>query len=63
MESDEHYGVTLAAIGTGAAPDGYARTPAARAGLAKIRTFLEDNPPTDLHHKAMVLGPRRTSTG
>ena len=55
MESDEHYGVTLAAIGTGAAPDGYAQTPAARAGLAKIRTFLEDNPPTDLHHKAMVL--------
>jgi squalene-hopene/tetraprenyl-beta-curcumene cyclase len=55
MESDEHYGVTLAAIGTGAAPDGYAQTPAAQAGLAKIRTFLTNNPPQDLHHRAMVL--------
>src|SRR5947209_645176 len=55
MESDEHYGVTLAAIGTGAAPDGYAQTPAAQAGLAKIRTFLKNNPPADLHHQAMVL--------
>lgn len=55
MESDEHYGVTLAAIGTGAAPDGYAQTPAAQAGLAKIRTYLKNNPPQRLHHKAMVL--------
>jgi squalene-hopene/tetraprenyl-beta-curcumene cyclase len=55
MESDEHYGVTLAAIGTGAAPDDYAKTPAAQAGLGKIRTFLKNHPATDLHHKAMVL--------
>lgn len=55
MESDEHYGVTLAAIGAGAAPEGYLQTPAAQAGLAKIRTFLKNNPPKDLHHKAMVL--------
>lgn len=55
MESDEHYGVTLAAIGVGAAPDSYAKTPAAQAGLAKIRTFLKNNPPADLHHKGMVL--------
>lgn len=55
MESDEHYGVTLAAIATGAAPDDYIKTPAAQAGLAKIREFLKKNPPPDLHHKAMVL--------
>jgi squalene-hopene/tetraprenyl-beta-curcumene cyclase len=55
MESDEHYGVTLAAIGTGAAPDDYIKTPAAQAGLAKIRAYLKNNPPVDLHHKAMVL--------
>lgn len=55
MESDEHYGVTLAAIGTGAAPDGYAQTPQAQAGLAKIRAYLKENPPKSLHHKAMVL--------
>src|SRR6185437_9293898 len=29
MESDTHYGATLAAIATGAAPDNYAKTPAA----------------------------------
>lgn len=55
MESDEHYGVTLAAIATGAAPDGYAQTPAAQAGLAKIRAFLKQHPPNDLHHKGMIL--------
>lgn len=55
MESDTHYGVTLAAIATGVAPDDYAKTPAAQAGLAKIRTFLKGNPLPDLHHRAMVL--------
>jgi squalene-hopene/tetraprenyl-beta-curcumene cyclase len=55
MESDTHYGVTLAAIATGAAPDGYAQTPAAQAGLVKIRRFLKDNPPPDVHHKGMIL--------
>lgn len=55
MESDEHYGVTLAAIGVGAAPDGYAETPAAQTGLAKIRSYLKNNPPTDLHHRGMVM--------
>ncbi len=55
MESDEHYGVTLAAIAAGAAPDNYAQTPAAQAGLTKIRRFLADHPPVDLHHKGMIL--------
>jgi squalene-hopene/tetraprenyl-beta-curcumene cyclase len=55
METDTHYGVTLAAIGTGAAPDDYAKTPAALAGLAKMREFLKRNPATNLHHKGMVL--------
>jgi squalene-hopene/tetraprenyl-beta-curcumene cyclase len=55
MEADTHYGVTLAAIGVGAAPDDYAKTPAAQAGLAKIREFLKNNPVANLHHKGMVL--------
>jgi squalene-hopene/tetraprenyl-beta-curcumene cyclase len=55
MESDDHYGVTLAAIAAGAAPGGYAATPAAQAGLAKIRRHLEGNPGPTLHHRAMVL--------
>jgi squalene-hopene/tetraprenyl-beta-curcumene cyclase len=55
MESDDHFGVTFAAIGAGVAPEGYADTPAAKAGLDKIRTYLANNPPPTLHHKAMVL--------
>lgn len=55
METDQHYGVTIAAVGVGAAPGGYAQTPQAKAGLAKIRTYLKNNPPQNLHHKAMVM--------
>lgn len=53
-ESDEHYGVTLAAIATGVTP-GYKTQPQAIAGLVKIRSYLESNPPTNLHHKTMLL--------
>jgi squalene-hopene/tetraprenyl-beta-curcumene cyclase len=54
-EIDDHYGVTMAAIGVGAAPDGYAETAAAKAGLAKIREYFAANPPANLHHRAMKL--------
>lgn len=55
MESDDHYGATLAAIGVGVAPDGYAHTPAAKAGMEKLRGYLAKNPPPTTHHKAMLL--------
>ena len=35
LKLNEHYGVTLAAIGAGMAPDDYANTPAAKAGDRK----------------------------
>jgi len=54
-EIDDHYGATVAVIGVGAAPDGYAETPAAKAGLDKIREYFGNNPPTNLHHRAMKL--------
>jgi squalene-hopene/tetraprenyl-beta-curcumene cyclase len=54
IKIDEHYGVTLVAIGVGMAPDGYAETDAARAGLDKIRRYLSRNPPVSLHQQAMV---------
>lgn len=54
-EIDDHYGVTMAAIGVGMAPGGYAGTPAAKAGLAKIRAYFKANPPAHLHHRAMKL--------
>ena len=54
LEIDDHYGVTLAALTVGIAPGGYAETPQARAGLEKLRTYLENNPPKSLHHRAML---------
>lgn len=53
-EYDEHYGVTLAALTTGIAPDQYAQTKEARRGLEKIRLFSRNNPPLSLHHRAMI---------
>ena len=55
MESDDHYGATLAAIAAGVAPEGYAKTDAARQGLEKLREYLKKNPSPTLHHQAMTL--------
>jgi squalene-hopene/tetraprenyl-beta-curcumene cyclase len=55
MESDDHYGATLAAIAVGVAPEDYARTPAAQAGLAKLVEYLKANPAPTVHHQAMQL--------
>lgn len=55
MESDDHYGVTLAAIAVGSAPEQYAQTAAAQKGMEGIRRWLNNNPPPALHHKAMLL--------
>jgi squalene-hopene/tetraprenyl-beta-curcumene cyclase len=54
-EADDYYGVVIAALGVGVAPDGYARTPAAQAGLEKIRAYLRANPAPSLHHQTMLL--------
>jgi squalene-hopene/tetraprenyl-beta-curcumene cyclase len=54
MEYDDHYGVTLAALAVGMAPEEYARTDTARAGLEKVRSYLANNPPPSLHHRAMI---------
>lgn len=53
-EYDEHYGVTLAALTVGIAPERYVDTEEARKGLSKIRLFLKTNPPLSLHHRAMI---------
>ena len=54
MEIDDHYGVTVAALAVGLAPDGYSKTPQARAGLDKLCTYFKNNPPKSLHHRAML---------
>lgn len=54
LEIDDHYGVTLAALTVGMAPDGYSETPQSQKGLEKIRKYFKDNPPKSLHHRAML---------
>lgn len=55
IKSDEHYGVTVAALATGVAPEDYAATDAARHGLDNIRRYLAANPAYSLHQRAMLL--------
>jgi squalene-hopene/tetraprenyl-beta-curcumene cyclase len=54
-EADDYYGVVFAALGVGAAPDHYAKTPAARAGIAKLRAYLKKHGAPSLHHETMLL--------
>lgn len=55
MENDDDYGVALAAVAVSVAPDDYRKTDAARAGIAKIKSYLRSNPPPTLHHEALLL--------
>lgn len=54
-EIDDHYGVTMAAVGVGVAPDNYSDTPAATKGLENIRRYFRNNPPVNMHHRAMKM--------
>ncbi len=54
-EYDDYYGALFAALGVGAAPDGYARTEAARQGLERLRGFFRTNEPPNLHHATFQL--------
>ncbi len=60
MESDDHYGATLAAIAVGIAPDKYEKSDTAKAGLANIAKYLAANPAPALHHEAMILWANST---
>jgi squalene-hopene/tetraprenyl-beta-curcumene cyclase len=63
MESDDHYGATLALLAAGRAPGNYAESPAAREGISKARAWLEKNPPATLHQRAMMLWASRYVEG
>jgi squalene-hopene/tetraprenyl-beta-curcumene cyclase len=48
--TSEYYGVALAAVATGMAPEAYASTPKAQAGLKKLRIYLQDHADTAFLH-------------
>jgi squalene-hopene/tetraprenyl-beta-curcumene cyclase len=55
LEHDDYFGATFAALGVSVAPDGYAETEAAKAGLAKLRDYFRRHPAPDLHHRSWLL--------
>jgi squalene-hopene/tetraprenyl-beta-curcumene cyclase len=55
LEHDDYYGAVYAALGVGHAPEEYARSDAAKEGVARLRAYLRKNPPPDLHHKTWLL--------
>ena len=55
MEFDDHYGVTLAALAVGVAPEYYAKTDQAKKGLDNLHRWLKANPSKNLHNKTMLL--------
>ena len=55
LEHDDYYGATLAALAVGIAPDNYAQTDKAKAGIEKLKAYFAKTPPPDLHHTAMLL--------
>ncbi len=55
LEHDDYYGATLAAVAVGIAPEKYADTEAAKAGIAKLKQYFAKTSAPDLHHKLMLL--------
>ncbi len=55
MEHDDYYGAVLAAVGVSLAPDDYAKTERAKAGLDRLRAYFKKTPVPTLHHKTWLL--------
>jgi squalene-hopene/tetraprenyl-beta-curcumene cyclase len=55
LEHDDYYGAVYAAVGVGHAPEGYARSEAAKEGVARLVRYFEKTPAPDLHHKTYLL--------
>ena len=54
MEHDDYYGAVYAAWGVGVAPEGYAKTAQAMAGLEKLRGYFAKNAPPETHHALLL---------
>jgi squalene-hopene/tetraprenyl-beta-curcumene cyclase len=55
LEHDDYFGAVLAAVGVGVAPDDYARSDTAKAGLARLKDYFAKSPPPTLHHRAWLM--------
>jgi len=52
---DDYWPVAMMALGAGSAPEGYAETEKARAGIEKLRGWLRAHPPTNAHERGLTL--------
>jgi len=55
MESDDEFGATMMALAVSVAPESYAETAPAQAGIARLRGFFAQTALATLHHRAMLL--------
>lgn len=55
FESDDEFGATMMALAASVAPEAYADTPAAQAGIEKLKRYLAETKMPTLHHRAMLL--------
>jgi squalene-hopene/tetraprenyl-beta-curcumene cyclase len=55
FENDNEFGATMAALAISVAPGDYARQPAAREGIARLKKYFLETPMPTLHHRAMLL--------
>jgi squalene-hopene/tetraprenyl-beta-curcumene cyclase len=63
LEHDDYYGAAYVALAVGMAPEGYAKTEKAKAGLEKLRRYFANTPAPDLHHRAMLLWASKYTDG
>ena len=55
FEVDDYYGAVHAAVGVGYAPENYAQSASARAGVEKLRAYFKATPAPNLHHRTWLL--------
>jgi len=63
FEVDNHFGVTLMAYALGMAPEEFTQTARAQDGMRKLRKYLNNHPPENVHQKAMLLLTSTTFEG
>ena len=55
LERDSRYLAFMVALGVGYAPGRYYEDPRARAGFAKLQSFIRNNLPSNVHDKSVLL--------
>ncbi len=55
FESDDHFGVSLVTVALSYLPESERKSARTLQGIAKLKRWLQKNPPENLHHKGMLL--------